>query len=382
MLKTLRLKYRALPEEWRAVIKRVPWLLLILPALILPALAAKAPAVVEAVYSRGIYPVISAIYNFLFGFFPFSVAEWIFYCALIGVPISVILLLVFTLIRRIRWAAFARLMLTYLIIFCIGFNAFYWLWGFNYSRPVLSETLSLNVRERPVEELETACHALAARANELRAQVAEDENGVFILDESVRECFLRVPEAYLALGQDIPLFNRRVAAPKTVLFSEGMSYLGITGVYFPFTAEANVNIHQHALLLPATAAHESAHALGIAREDEANFMGFLACTASDDVRLQYSGVMLALIHCGNQLSRADSEKYKALRATYSDAVERDLQDHNAYWNAYEGPIQDSMTEMNDSYLRYHRLESGVKSYGEMVDLVLAWYEEFRFPWMA
>ena len=41
------------------------------------------------------------------------------------------------------------------------------------------------------------------------------------------------------------------------------SYLGITGIYFPFYAEANVNVNIPVNELPTTMAHEMAHAKGV-----------------------------------------------------------------------------------------------------------------------
>ena len=44
--------------------------------------------------------------------------------------------------------------------------------------------------------------------------------------------------------------------PKPVLFSEVMSYLDISGIYCPFTFEANVNVHMNDVLIPVTMCHE------------------------------------------------------------------------------------------------------------------------------
>jgi hypothetical protein len=52
--------------------------------------------------------------------------------------------------------------------------------------------------------------------------------------------------------------------------------------------------------------HEAAHRLGIASEQEANFSAFLACQASEDVRLSYSGYFNAFAYCVNALLRADA----------------------------------------------------------------------------
>ena len=142
----------------------------------------------------------------------------------------------------------------------------------------------------------------------------------------------------------------------------------------PFTAEANVNTHQPSLLLLSSAAHENAHSLGFAREDEANFIAYLACISSEDPSIRYSGAMLALINCGNALYKSAPDKAAALRETYSDAVLRDIAAYNQYWDRYEGQVEEAFDSINDSYLKFNLQKSGVKSYGMMVDLMLAYYD--------
>lgn len=201
----------------------------------------------------------------------------------------------------------------------------------------------------------------------------ENEEGVFTLEEGYEAYFDQIPAAYAALGCELPLFSRRTYAAKGVASSVGLSYAGISGIFIPHTGEANVNVDQPALLMLSAAAHETAHYLGIAREDEANFASYLACTHSQDPSISYSGTMLALIHCGNKLYAADKEKYSALYATYNEGVVRDIRSNNAYWDSFEGPVEEAATTLNDNYLKFNQQEDGVKSYGMMVDLILAYF---------
>lgn len=362
-----------LSPEWKKQLLRLPWLLLIPLGFLLPSIAAGNPALVERVYSQGIYPVVAAVLGFVSALAPtVSLAELVLYGLLIAIPTLLVLRLVQLFHRRIPPVRFVGFLLSLGIFAGAMLSGFYLLWGFHYFRPTLGTLLSLDVRERPVEELEALTKELALAANALRAQVPE-EDGLFAPD--LEACFARIPEAYRALGEEIPLFSRRVRSPKPVLASEAMSWAGISGIFIPYTGEANVNIHQNPLLLPSSAAHEAAHAIGIARENEANFAGYLAAMAGNDRELQYSAVMLALVHCGNQLYAAEADAYRAIYESYSEGVRRDLSAHNAYWDAYEGPVEETVTEVNDSYLKHNHLESGVKSYGEMVDLLLAWHED-------
>ncbi len=362
-------------KKWKRELRRLFWLLLFPLAVVLPRLVSRYPLVAERIFGQGLYPAVNAILRNIFGIVPFSVAEWLLYALVVGIPVLVLTMLIRTVLKRTSWLCFTRFLITLLIIGCIAFNGFYFLWGFNYFRPGLSDRLGLDVHERPIEELTGLCYALSSEAIALREKVPEDKSGVFQLPNGIQGCFDEIPEAYRSLHRILPQIGANATRPKTVTFSTGLSWAGISGIYVPFTAEPNVNIDQPVLLIPSAAAHESAHGLGIAREDEANFAAYLACTASDDISTQYSGVMLALIHSGNQLYKVDRDAYLKLYGTYSEGIQRDIADYDDYWTAFEGPIEETMTKVNDGYLKYNQQESGVQSYGEMVDLLLAYFEK-------
>ncbi|MDY5674892.1 MAG: DUF3810 domain-containing protein [Eubacteriales bacterium] len=357
----------------RSILVKLPFLLLIPFGLWLPSLASTHPLTVERLYSRVIYPHISRALGVFTSLPGFSVAEFFVYFVILGVLIAVIANVVGLIRRKKSPAAFLSFLLSLAIFAGVMLNLFYILWGFNYSRPTLYQLAGLEVKARPEEELQALCHKLSADANELRKSVPEDENLVFHIAD-YRKHFDKIPAAYEKLTQSSSLFAGKVYPAKGVIASEGMSWAGICGIFMPFTAEANVNIHQPSLLLPASAAHESAHFLGFAREDEANFIAYLACMSSDDPSIRYSGAMLALIHCGNALQKSAPDKAAALRETYSDAVLRDIAAYNQYWDRYDGQVEEAFDSINDSYLKFNLQENGVKSYGMMVDLMLAYYD--------
>ena len=353
---------------------KLPWLLLIPLGLLLPRFATADPWAVERWFSRGIFPVINGALGWFFGLFPFSVAEWLLYILAVGIPLFIIIQLIRWTLKKIHWSRILNLFLSLAIFAGAMLNFFYLAWGFNYSRPSTAELLKLNVTERPVEQLSTLCFSLAEEAVLLREQVTEDENGIFTLPEGYRHYFKKIPAAFETIGEEYPVLARNVPVAKGVgIGSTGMSYAGISGIFIPFTAEPNVNTDQTPLLLLSAAAHETAHYLGIAPENGANFVSYLACIHSEDPSIAYSGVMLALIHSGNKLYSIDADAYRELYAAYSDGMRRDLAAHSAYWKAFEGPVEKTMTKVNDSYLKHNQQESGVQSYGEMVDLLLAYY---------
>ncbi len=360
---------------WLRQLWKLPWLLLIPLGLYLPDLAAKYPQWIEEHYTNGVYPYISGAISSLSSFLTASVAEFLLYALITGIAITLIVLLFLLLFRKIRAVRLVSFLLSLGITASVLLNLFFVMWGFNYARPALSSSMHLNVQKRSEFELEALCKRLAEDSATLRKQVSENDKGVFYLPDGFQKTFEKIPAAYETLNGDIHLFMNRAAVAKGVFYSEGLSYAGIAGIYVPFTAEPNVNVGQPALLLPSSAAHETAHYLGIAREDEANFMAYLSCIRSDDPAIAYSGAMHALIHCMNKLSDADYDKYAAVYASYSDGMKRDLADYHAYWDAFEGPVEKAVTEVNDNYLKFNNQEDGVASYGMMVDLLLAYYAE-------
>ena len=150
-----------------------------------------------------------------------------------------------------------------------------------------------------------------------------------------------------------------------------MSWCSITGVFFPFTFEANVNTDVPDYSIPSTMCHELSHLRGFMREDEANFIGYLACCRSENTQLQYSGYMLAFIHVNNALYAADTERAGNIYAQLDSGVQRDLAANNAYWKQFEVLRRRFPPRSMIAYLKANRQEEGVKSYGRMVDLLLA-----------
>jgi len=357
---------------WKKQLKKLPWLLLIPLGLYLPSLALNNPEWIEQHFSNGVYPYISGAIAFITSRTNYSLAEFFIYALVAFVAIYLLVLVIGLILRKIRPVRLVGFLLSLCLTAGVLLNIFYITWGFNYERPALSSSMNLDVHERPVEELTTLCKDLAESAAVLRAQVDENEKGVFYLPGGYRNKFQKIPAAYEELNDDIHFFTSRATVAKSVFYAEGLSYAGIAGIYVPFTAEPNVNVSQPALLLLSSAAHETAHYMGIAREDEANFMAYLACTHSDDSTIAYSGVMLALTNCANKLYAADYEAYASLYASYSDGMKRDLADYNTYWDAYEGPVEEAVTQVNDKYLKFNNQENGVRSYGMMVDLLLAY----------
>jgi len=236
--------------------------------------------------------------------------------------------------------------------------------------------LDLQTRPYSKQELYRLNEALINKANTLRSEILEDSEGVMHLTRGYIDVFNRSYKGFEVTGKTIKSLSGNYGKPKSIALSDPMLYTGITGMYFPFTAEVNVNIAIPDLLLPATVLHEMAHQRGFASENEANYIAYLTASAHPDIDFEYSGTVMALIHSMNALSLQDPELGATLRSNYSEGLKRDIRHYAQFWKAYEGKVNETANRVNDTYLKGNGQKEGTKSYGRMVDLLLAHFMKY------
>lgn len=352
-------------------------LILLLPLGMLLAYAGSLyPETVERLYSRGVYYAVGRFLSLISGILSFSLAEII--VVLMAILSLILLFHTVRLIFKHPSGWLERLgggLLNLLAAVSVIYFAFLLLWGLNYQRMPLSYSANLDVRPASVKELYDVCQDIISRANDVRTRVEEDQSGNMYIPGGFKSVSFRAYMGYDKLSGTYPFLGSTFGKPKGILLSEAMCYTGITGVYFPFTGEANVNTRQTDSMLPSTACHEMAHQRGFAREDEANFISYVACTNHPDADFQYSGLLLALIHSMNALYSYDEAAYRSLTNKYGPGLKRDIIQNNRFWEKYEGPVEEISDRINDAYLKSNRQEDGVYSYGRMVDLIIAQYRQ-------
>ena len=361
--------------QWQKLLRPFAIMLTLLILVVaLPAMAAKHPEFIEKVYSRGIYPILQNILQFLFAFLPFSFAEFAVILLVIGCVIWVFLFI--KKIVRKDWYSCVRKVIQIGIIVLSIYFGFYLLWGFNYFRPSVIKQLGLEPQLYTQEPLERLCDTLVKQALSFRNLLPETDKQTVNMG-SRKTIFAAVPEAYDRLQENSAFIKVKTGNPKPVLLlSKLMCSAHIAGIYFPFTGEANVNIAPPPLYLSFYASHEIAHQQGIAREDEANFTAYLAGVSSNDPRFRYAASMMALAYAGSALARVDEDAYRKLRASYSAGMQYDLREIYDFWQQYENTAMERIaTRMNDRYLKAQGQKTGTQSYGHMVDWLLAAFEK-------
>ena len=182
----------------------------------------------------------------------------------------------------------------------------------------------------------------------------------------------RVAELYLKKAE--PLGFSSVAKPKRVLWSRGLSWCGIAGVFMPYTAEANINGDMPVTAWAFTMGHELSHRYGTPREDECNYISYdLLVDAEDD--LAYSAVFSAYSYLSSALYSADPERWIRLREGEGKNLSSDIRANSAYWKAFEGPPQRVAERVNDTHIKLDGVPEGVKSYDRFVELLMSRFAE-------
>lgn len=218
------------------------------------------------------------------------------------------------------------------------------------------------------EELELLCNYFLEQTNELSEAIEKDNNGLCRVSDSMN---VEAVAAMTRLGTIYKELSGYYPYPKSVIASKALSYQHLTGIYSPFTIEANYNSEMPDFYKPFTACHELAHLKGFMKEDEANFIAILACLNSDNIEFRYSGSILAYVYCSNALYKQDPQSAALIKKSLSSTARKELANNSKYWNGYKGNISKASAKINDAYLKVNAQAAGIKSYGKVVDLLLS-----------
>lgn len=326
-------------------------------------------------YAAYIYPAFPHTVGRLFGLVPFSVFEIL----LLLICLCLVTGLIYTIVRlssatgRKKLKSQTSKALRHLInILAIVFLIFVLVAGINYNRESYADHLGISVQDSALEDLLQLYHLLLARSEYLAGQINTDANGHFLLTH--KNLYPRAQQAMQDLHQLHGGLVSYFPRPKAPLLSRQLSYLRTAGFFAPWTLEAHYNSDIPGQSIPFTINHELAHLAGHMREDEANFIAYLASRNTADIDFQYSATYIALSYTLNALHRViEPEQYRQLFALLPSQLQQDFAAASAYWQSFQGPAAEVATRSNDLYLRFNRQHDGVQSYGRMVDLLLAYY---------
>lgn len=299
------------------------------------------------------------LFQSLFSKIPFSLGDVVYF--VLG------FLLVFSIFKSFN----SKTRKAYLLRLLKGLNVFYFVyqlvWGMTYfQRPIF---LVLDEKEPQITEIKALALKYLHQAKRTRMLVKEDEKGVFQIQD-----LEKIKKEILSQQKRIPAFlgnkiSTEIDNFKPSLYSGFMNYTGVLGYYNPFSTEAQYNSHLPHTYLSFTLSHESAHQLGFAREQEANFVGYLVGIGSENPELRYSTEYFALKSLLRALATEDEDFVKTIIAQYSDEMKRDYQAEKDFVEEYQGPMNTFFAFTNDLFLKTNQQEGAV-TYSYFVDLLV------------
>ena len=343
---------------------------LCLATLILSALFRSHPARADA-YAE-IFRYVAVILSGAFSYLPFLLAELLLFAGITGVCIYLVIEIFLILTRAGKLARLGRIAANFAVAAAALWFAFLMMYGFAYHCSPLAKKLDLDPQPTDTQTLYETTVWLMEEARSLSVSVPRDAYGsmTFGSFDTIADT---IASGYDVIASENPIYRSTYAPVKRVRSWYAMSSFGISGMYIPYTAESAVNPDNTVPALPFTMAHEMAHRLMIAPEDEANFSAFLACRANADRRVRYSGYFMAYRYCINALYAADRELSYTVMDMATEEMNYDLDELNALILKYQSPVQDAGEAINDAYLKANDQSSGTRSYGEIVDLLVALY---------
>lgn len=333
------------------------------------------PQVAEYVFARGLFKVVTVPLGFITSLVLISLTELLVVLAL---PLAVTLIIV--LVRRLKKSRdrkktalrAARGTAAFLSFACLMYMICH---GANFYRLPAEELMGLDTSPKTAEHLLRVCEELAANAAREREGLPENENGEMTLPEDIFTELSRTGSGYSALVGDYPYLWTSVFRQKPVMLSEAWSYTLITGMYFPFFAECNVNTAQPDYSIPFTAAHESAHSRGIAFENECNFYAFLSCINNEYAEFRYSGYLEAFVYCANSLYSYDKDMWRQAYSLCTDGMRADLAANSRYIDEHRGRVEQAASSVNNGFIKSQGVKEGTLSYGRVTELILAYYDK-------
>jgi len=329
------------------------------------------PSAVERYYSRGLYLFLSRLQRILFGWLPFSVGDVLYGAALIWLLVALVRAIK-TLVRREAGRAWFFSFLRRTVFVCLWvYVLFNGLWGLNYDRLGVAYQMQLRVHRYSTGELEQLTMVLAGKVNALDSMARMNRAAL----ERSRNVFRGAIAAYDSLAVEDNRFHYPSPSVKSSLFGYIGLYLGYSGYYNPFTGEAQVNTWQLGFTQPYTTCHEMGHQLGYARENEANFAGYLAARSSSDPAFRYSTYFDLYAYATAEMYSRDSLFVKQLVKQIHPAIRQDFRDLRAFARKYANPLETGVWRLYGGYLRANRQPKGIVTYTEVTAWLIAYAEK-------
>ena len=319
------------------------------------------PAAVERWYALGLYPSIQAVLTPLSNLIPFAFLDILL--------IATLLFVLFCVVRAVRTIRKTRsprplvaLLWTLLVTASVLYLVFLTLWGLNYRRVPVSQHLELSADSPDTASVVTLGTRSVTQLNRLHGDAHRTGwNEREWQDEALQSAF----HGTQRLFSDSP--PAKVGRIKSTLLGTYFRWSSVDGMVNPFGLEVLANPDLMPWERPFVAAHEWSHLAGYANEAEANFIGWLTCVRGT-VPMQYSGWLFLYWQIAGQLGTSERA---ALAEMLDEGPRADLQAIAERLRRGQFPLLRNVSwRVYDRYLKANRVDEGVRSYDEVLTLIL------------
>ena len=347
--------------------KKTTIALSLIPQVLLVKLLSNYPEFVEQYYSNGLYPLISKSFRYTLGWLPFSFGDLVY---------------TFGGLYALRWFYKNRKRLrkdtkNWLVdvfaVVSIIYAAFHLFWGLNYHRLPLHESLNLE-RDYTTEQLVDVTKNLIEKSNALHFKITQNDTIKVDIPLSKSDILKMVPDGYENFKAQFPHLEYYPKSLKKSIYSYPLTYMGFSGYLNPLTNEAQVDALIPVYKFPTTSAHEIAHQLGYAAENEANFIGFLATINHDNIYFKYTGNTFALRFCLNEIYRRDEALYETIIETVNKGILKNYKEVREFWEVHQNPAEPFFKLFYGNFLKANKQNKGMQSYNYVVALIVNYLE--------
>jgi hypothetical protein len=336
------------------------------------------PGFIAKVYSQGLYPAISVILRLITRWIPFSLGDLVYVVFFLRLLIAFIRFCIELFRKKLvpGWLGRTAYWSVHFILWL--YIVFKLLWGLNYDRLGIEYQLHIQKTVYTKPDVVNLTNRLIDSVNAIRKQLPDTVLPQPALDTIFRDAF----RAYQQASLTHDFLNYRNRSVKASIFTNWADYMGFSGYYNPFTGEAQVRTDIPRVLIPYIVCHEMAHQLGYASESEANFVGYLAASASSNPYFRYSayldlfsyaqGEEIAIL--AQQNDRIELEHaIKSNRERLDTLVKKDRKEIREFFFKRRNKISPAMSSMYDQYLKLNRQQMGIRSYDEVIGLLLGYF---------
>ncbi len=317
------------------------------------------PVVVETYYSNLLYPAISVIQRTIFSAFPFAVGDFLYVILIATVIWHLMVFSSKSKYSKDVFVAFGLKILNFVLLIYIAFKL---LWGLNYNRPSINRQLEISDQPYQKEQLLKLSSFMLKQLKASKQLLAADHNNEY----TPIELEDRAASAFNDLAINQPLFEYKHETIKATNSPWALSKMGIEGFYNPLSGEANINTRLPSFILPFVVCHEIAHQIGVAKEDEANLIGYLTAVKTNDCRFKYAAYYNMFRYVLFEIRMKYPEDYNVIITKVPENIKKDFKTEREFWAKYNGAMAGYMNKTFDQILKLNNQEKGIDSYRDIV----------------